>query len=404
MEWTIKKFKIKDLKEHPKNPRTLSKEQHKNLTDSLTKFGIAEKPICNIDGTIIGGHQRLKVLKDLGYKEIDCWIPKDPLTSDQVDELNIRLNKNTGEWDWDCLANEWDMDDLLEWGFSAEELGLDLNQGLSDGDGDDADIDPPKEEDAVTKAGDLYTLGQHRLICGSSTETINHKKLFENELADLIVTDPPYNVAYVGKTKKALTIQNDSMEDGNFFQFILDAYKGMFEHLEAGGSIYVFHADSEGLNFRKAFKEAGFKLSECLIWKKNCMVMGRNDYQWQHEPILYGWKEGKAHNWYSDRKQTTILEYDKPSRSEEHPTMKPVAIVEYLIKNSSKESDVVFDPFLGSGTTLIAAEKLGRRCFGIELSPAYCDVIVKRYAKFMSENGLEYSITRNDDPFEPDLT
>lgn len=400
MEWAIKKFKIKDLKEHPKNPRTLSKEQHKNLADSLTRFGIAEKPICNIDGVIIGGHQRLKVLKEMGHKEIDCWVPAVAFTSDQVDELNIRLNKNTGDWDWDCLANEWDMDDLLEWGFSPEDFNLDLSGEMTGEDGDEESVDIGSDDDAFTKTNDLYELGEHKLFCGSSTEIDNYKKLFEDDKACLVITDPPYNVAYVGKTKKSLTIENDSMKDGDFFQFILDAYKGMFENLECGGSIYVFHADSEGLNFRKAFKEAGFKLSECLIWKKNCMVMGRNDYQWQHEPILYGWKEGKAHNWYSDRKQTTILEYDKPSKSEEHPTMKPVSIVEYLMKNSSQENDIVLDAFLGSGTTLIAAEKLGRRCFGMELSPAYCDVIVKRFIKFMQENGREFEMKRNGEAFD----
>jgi DNA modification methylase len=400
--WKIETRKLTSLRDHPKNPRTLSKEQNQKLTESIKRFGVAEKPIINTDGMIIGGHQRLKVLKSMGIKEIECWTPSQPLTEAQADELNIRLNKNTGDWDWECLANEWNIDDLLEWGFNPEEFDIDLSG--NEPTEDDAEIEVPAEESAVTKEGDLYILGDHRLFCGSSTEAKNYELLTQGEKANLIITDPPYNLEYVGKTKKALTIQNDSMADGSFYQFLFDAYKNMFDNIEEGASIYVFHADSEGLNFRKAFKDVGFKISECLIWKKNGMVIGCNDYHWQHEPILYGWREGKAHNWYSDRKQTTILEFDKPLRSEEHPTMKPIPIIGYLMKNSSKENDIVLDPFLGSGTTLIAAEQLNRKCYGFELSPSYCDVIVNRWVSHRNKTGMPCIFSRNGvelDQLEP---
>lgn len=393
IRWALLETEIKLLKDHSKNPRQITKDQIKHLEALIAKFGLIDKPIVNSDMTIIGGHQRIRILKKQKVKKVECWLPDRLLTQEEIDHLCIGLNLNQGAFDYDILANEWDPIDLLKYGFTEEQLlGLEekINKGEVEEDEYDIKID---EENAKTKIGDIYELGNHRIICGSSTDKETVEKLSLQNKVDLIITDPPYNVAYVGKTKDALTIQNDSMSDSNFFQFLLDSYINMFKVCKEGSPIYVFHADTEGMNFRKAFKEAGFKLSECLIWMKNTMVMGRQDYHWRHEPVLYGWKEGQAHKWYSDRKQTTVMEFDRPSRSEEHPTMKPIKLIAYLIQNSSKQGDIVFDAFLGSGTTLIAAEQTGRVCYGIELSPSYCDVIVSRWCKLTGKkakrNGVE---------------
>ncbi len=398
INWTLQSIPIKDLKDHPKNPRHINKDQMKNLENLINKFGLIDKPIINLDRTIIGGHQRIKILKKLKNKIVECWIPDTQLCQDDIDHLCIGLNLNQGQWDYDLLANYWEPLDLLQWGFTEEQLLGCCKEAeeISDGgDDDDTEIKLGEESTAITKTGDLYELGDHKLLCGSATDILAFEKLVTDKNMDLIITDPPYNVDYVGKTKDALKIQNDKMNNDKFYQFLYDSYVNMFSISKEGAPIYVFHADTEGMNFRKAFKDAGFKLSECLIWKKNCMVMGRQDYHWQHEPILYGWKEGEGHKWYSDRKQTTILEFDRPIRSEEHPTMKPTALISYLMKNSSKKGDLVLDPFLGSGTTLIVAEQLSRKCLGIELSPSYCDVIVKRYINFVSKKGVNALIKKN---------
>lgn len=399
IRWALHEFPIKDLKDHPKNPRQIGKDQLTRLGNLIDKFGLIDKPIVNADMTIIGGHQRIRVLKKNKVKTVECWVPDRLLDEKEIDELCIGLNLHQGSWDYDLLANEWEPLDLLQYGFTEEQL-LGATKEIENiaeslAEDDEVDLTASKDEDAVTKPGDFYELGEHRLICGSATDIDVMEKLSNDILVDLIITDPPYNVDYVGKTKDALKIKNDSMSDSNFYQFLYDAYVNMFAVCKEGASIYVFHADMEGVNFRKAFKDSGFKLSECLVWLKNCMVMGRQDYHWKHEPILYGWKEGQAHKWYSDRCQTTVLEFDRPSRSEEHPTMKPIPLVGYLMQNSSKKKDYVLDPFLGSGTTLIVSEQLGRKCIGTELSPAYCDVIVKRYINFIAKKGVNAIITRN---------
>lgn len=396
VSWRLEQRKISDLKDYPKNPRKLTKEQYENLKNSLEKYGLIDKPIINLDNTLIGGHQRKNTIKKLGYKTVDCWIPDRQLDEKEIEELNIRLNKNTGEWDWDILGNQFEISDLLEWGFTADELvGAVEEIETIESEDEDETLEPAKDEDATTKLGDVYELNDHKIICGSSTEHGVYDKIAKDLLFDLIITDPPYNVDYTGKTKDALKIQNDSMSDNKFYSFLYDAYVNMYLHIKDGSPIYVFHADMEGVNFRKAFKDSGFKLSQCLVWKKNSLVMGRQDYHWQHEPILYGWKEGESHKWYSDRSQTTVLEFDRPSRSSEHPTMKPVEIISYLINNSSQKNDLILDPFLGSGTTLIAAEQLKRICYGIELSPAYCDIIVQRWANYMTKNSKPFTIKRN---------
>jgi len=238
---------------------------------------------------------------------------------------------------------------------------------------------PEPPEEPITKPGDLWILGRHRLLCGDSTDQTVVAKLMENQLADMIFTDPPYNVNYTGKTKDALTIKNDSMKDDNFRHFLTLAFLNMAQASKAGAPIYVCHADSEGLSFRTAFKEAGWDLKQCIIWVKQHFVMGRQDYQWQHEPILYGWKPGAAHKFYGDRKQTTVWQIDRPMANREHPTMKPIALCAQAIKNSSKSGDIVLDLFGGSGSTLIACEQLNRTCYMMEIDPKYCDVIVKRW-------------------------
>jgi len=300
-----------------------------------------------------------------------------------------RLALNAG-WDNELLTIE--LNDLLEDGFALDILGFDADElknlldpvkpteGLTD-----EDEVPEVPEEPKTKPGDIYRLGKHRLMCGDSTSIDALEKLCDGQLVDMWLTDPPYNVAYEGKTKDALTIKNDSMEDDQFRQFLRDSYTAADMVMKPGAVFYIWHADSEGYNFRGAAKDAGWTVRQCLIWKKSTMVMGRQDYHWKHEPCLYGWKEGSGHLWASDRKQTTILEFDKPSRNGEHPTMKPVGLFEYQMLNNTKGGDIVLDSFGGSGTTLIAAEKNGRIARLMELDPKYCDVIVKRWEDFTGQ-------------------
>jgi DNA modification methylase len=379
----IIKKKIKDLKPADYNPRKINDDDFEQLKKSLEKFEAVEPAIINSfegrENIIVGGHQRIKAAKSLGWKEFPCVMVN--LDLDQEKELNVRLNKNTGEFDFDILKEEFQKDDLLEFGFSDDELFIfdevEITEGLTD-----EDSVPEIPEEPKTKEGDIYILGNHRLMCGDSTSIDAVEKLMDGEKADLIVTDPPYNVAYEGKTKDALTIQNDSMDDDSFYNFLYDVHVNYFSIAKEGAGIYVFHADLEGLNFRKAFKESGFDLKQCLIWVKQTMVMGRQDYHWKHEPCLYGWKPGAAHNWYSDRKQTTVWNFDRPMRNDIHPTMKPIDLIEYPITNSSKNGDIVVDFFGGSGSCMIACEKTGRKARLMELDPKYCDVIVKRWEDF----------------------
>jgi DNA modification methylase len=272
-------------------------------------------------------------------------------------------------------------------GFSDEELAKILVEVDVLGECDE-DETPAAPKDPKSKTGDIYYLGSHRLVCGDSTSIDAVKALMGEVKADMIWTDPPYNVAYEGKTKEALTIKNDSMGDDTFYQFLFDAYTNMLMYTKGGGAIYVAHADSEGANFRQALKNSGFLLKQCIIWLKNTIVMGRQDYHWKHEPILYGWAPGASHNWYSDRKQSTVFECKKPRRNGEHPTMKPVELMEYFINNSSLQGQVVMDLFGGSGSTLIACEKTNRKCYTMELDPKYCDVIVSRYVKFSGNSKI----------------
>ena len=391
----IQKISIEKLKPADYNPRKDLKpedEEYQKIKKSILEFGYVDPVIVNTDMTVIGGHQRLKVLKDLGYTVIECNVVD--LDKNKEKALNIALNKITGEWDnqklEDLLAELKEADfDLSTTGFTFDEVD-NMLKDITGSKEDDFDLDQALEEidEPITKPGDIWILGKNKLMCGDSTIKESVNKLMNNEKADFILTDPPYNVDYEGKTAEALKIQNDHMENNKFYEFLESAFKNMYDAIKDGGSIYVFHADTEGLNFRNAFMNAGFKLAQCLVWVKNTFVMGRQDYQWRHEPILYGWKEGAGHYFINDRKQSTVLEFDKPTRNAEHPTMKPVDLLVYLIKNSCKQDELILDLFGGSGSTLIAAEQIQRKSYLMELDPKYCDVIVKRWENLTGEKAV----------------
>lgn len=379
--------KLTDLIPYVRNARTHSDEQVAQLAGSIKEFGWTNPILVDEDGGIIAGHGRLLAAQRLKMDEVPT-IQIVGLSEAQRRALVLADNKlalNAG-WDIDLLKvelgdlNEQGFDIALT-GFSVDELSKLLapagTEGLTD-----PDDTPEVPAEPVSKPGDVWVCGPHRVMCGSSLEQTAVDKLCAGQAVDMLLTDPPYNVAYTGKTKEALTIKNDSMDDQSFRDFLRDAFVSADTVMKAGAVFYIWHADSEGYNFRGACKDANWKVRQCLIWRKNSMVMGRQDYHWQHEPCLYGWKEGASHLWASDRKQTTILDFDRPSRSEDHPTMKPVALFEYQLLNNTKGGDIVLDSFGGSGTTLIAAEKNGRVARLMELDPKYVDVIVQRWQEF----------------------
>ena len=355
--------------------------EYEKLKRSIEQFGYVEPVIWNkTTGRVVGGHQRLKVLMDIGMTEVDCVVVE--MDEDKEKALNIALNKISGDWDKDKLAlliadlQGADFDVSLT-GFEPAEIDDLFKDTLKDGiKDDDFDVGAELAQPTMTKPGDIWTLGRHRLICGDSTKAETYDRLMGSTKANLVITDPPYNVNYEGSAGK---IKNDNMADEAFYNFLLDAYTQMHSAMADDASIYVFHADTEGLNFRRAFADAGFYLSGCCIWKKQSLVLGRSPYQWQHEPCLYGWKKNGKHQWYTGRKETTIWEFDKPKKNGDHPTMKPIPLLAYPIMNSSMSNSVVLDPFGGSGSTLIACEQTDRICYTVELDEKFCDVIVKRY-------------------------
>ncbi|MBQ1493169.1 MAG: DNA modification methylase [Blautia sp.] len=382
----LKVLPVSVLKPAAYNPRKKLKpgdKEYEKIKNSIEEFGFADPLVVNADMTIVGGHQRLSVAKDLGYTEVPCAV----VDVDKVREkaLNIALNKVTGAWDNDLLAQLLeDLQnsdfDLGKTGFEPPEIDQLFNQ-VHDKEvkEDDFDVEEELKQPAFSKLGDLWLLGKHRVVCGDSTGEEVYTKLMDGQKANLVLTDPPYNVDVEETAGKIL---NDNMADQEFYNFLLSAYRCMNANLADGGSIYVWHADTEGINFRTAFKAAGFYLSGCCIWVKNALVLGRSPYQWRHEPCLFGWKQKGKHQWYGDRKQTTVWEYDKPRSSKDHPTMKPVALMSYPIKNSTMTNGVVLDPFLGSGSTLIACCETDRVCRGIELDPKFVDCIIKRYIEW----------------------
>ena len=381
------------------NPRKKLKpgdKEYGKIKNSITEFGFADPLVVNADMTIIGGHQRLTVAMDLGYTEVPCAV----VDVDKVREkaLNIALNKITGAWDDSLLAELLkDIDnsdfDLGKTGFDPPEIETLFNKVHSkEVKEDDFDVESELKRPAFSQSGDLWLLGRHRVYCGDSTLPESYGRLLEKTKVNLVLSDLPYFVAYQGT---AGTIQNDDLPDDEAYDFTLKAMQCMFENLADDGSIYIFHADTKGLIFRKAFDAAGFYLSGCCIWKKNALVLGRSPYQWMHEPCLFGWKKDGKHQWYSDRKQTTIWEYDRPKANKDHPTMKPVGLMAYPIRNSTMTNGIVLDPFLGSGSTLVACEEMDRVCVGIELETKFVDVIVKRYIGLKDGNASDVYVIRD---------
>lgn len=388
----IELWEISRLIEYARNPR---KNDHAvdRIAAAIHEFGFRVPILAKSDGSLIDGHLRLKAARKLNLEKVPVIIADD-MTDVQIKAFRISVNKmaDLAEWDDELLALEFD--ELADLGFDTELTGFSqdeidglipqqVKEGLTD---EDETPEPPVEP--VTVLGDVWLLGNHRLVCGDSTSIDDISKLCGDQLVDMWLTDPPYNVGYEGKTKDALKIKNDSMGDDQFRQFLRDAYSAADTVMKPGAVFYIWHADSEGYNFRGAAKDAGWTVRQCLIWKKQTMVMGRQDYHWKHEPCLYGWKEGAGHLWAADRKQTTILEFDRPSRNGEHPTIKPVSLFEYQILNNTKGGDIVLDSFGGSGTTMIACEKNGRNARLMELDPKYCDVIIKRWQDFTGKEAI----------------
>jgi DNA modification methylase len=429
----IERKHLDDLNPAEYNPRKRLKpgdEEYEKLKRSIDTFTYVDPIIINADGTVIGGHQRLFVLRDLGYTEADVSVVN--LSKADEKALNVALNKIAGDWDEEKLAElfaELDAEgyDLSLTGFGEDELsGLLSGEDADFVDMDKADEDIPEPAaKPYSKPGDIWNLGKHRLICGDSTMRETYTSLLNEERVQLVVTDPPYNVDYEGTAGK---IMNDSMDSNSFRAFLFDMYSAVASVTEDGAAAYIFHADSEGVAFREEFERAGFLLKQCLIWVKNAFVLGRQDYQWRHEPILYGWKDGAAH-YFTDKRNlatvidesgkpdpeklsreeleelvslmydavaeepTSIIYCDKPLRNAEHPTMKPTKLIAKLIENSSRAGWIVLDPFGGSGSTLVAAEATGRKARLVELDPKFCDVIVKRYASVTDKRDI--TLVRN---------
>ncbi len=386
----IEKMNISKLKPAEYNPRKDLKPgdaEYEKLKRSIEQFGYVEPVIWNkATGRVVGGHQRLKVLVDSGLTEVDCVVIE--LSEEKEKALNVALNKISGEWDTGKLAmlisdlQGSDFDVSLT-GFEENELAdLFSKTAGKDVKDDDFDLTAALKKASFVERGDVWTVGRHRLVCGDATSAEDAAILMDDKRANLIVTDPPYGVSF--KSASGLTIQNDSMKNEEFYNFLLSSFKCMADNLEKGGAAYIFHADTEGLNFRKAFIDAGFHLAGVCIWAKNSLVLGRSDYQWQHEPVLYGFLKNGKHPWYADRKQTTIWNYDKPKRSANHPTSKPLDLLGYPICNSSQENSIVLDTFGGSGSTMMACEQTNRICYMMELDEKYASVILRRAV----ENGI----------------
>ncbi|MEW6903252.1 site-specific DNA-methyltransferase [Trueperella pyogenes] len=363
--------------------------EFEKLKRSLDEFGYVEPVIWNeTTGRIVGGHQRITALKTLGYDTVDCVVVELDETRERA--LNVALNKISGDWDHDKLALL--IADLDASDFDAELTGFDdteIQQLIGSLDEDEVeddgfDLTAALEAAAFVQRGDVWTVGRHRLVCGDATSENDVNALMGGKTANLVLTDPPYNVAF--ESASGLSIKNDKMQADKFFEFLLAAFTQMAAVTEKGGSAYVFHADTEGVNFRRAFTEAGFYLSGCCVWVKNSLVLGRSPYQWQHEPVLYGWRTGGKHRWYADRKQTTVWNFDKPRKNSDHPTSKPLDLLAYPIQNSTQVNAIVLDTFAGSGSTLMACEATGRVAYCMELDEKYASVILRRYAEHTGDS------------------
>ena len=376
------------------NARTHSPEQLTKLRSSLREFGFINPVIIDREYNIIAGHGRVMAAKEEHIAEVPC-VFVDYLSEAQKKAYILADNRMALDagWDEELLRIEIEALQGADFDVSLTGFGEDEIADLFAGEeqsakDDDFDLTAALEKASFVERGDIWTVGRHRLMCGDATSAADVAALMDGKKANLIVTDPPYGVSF--KNSDGLTIQNDSMKDEEFYTFLLIAFQCMAEHLESGGSAYVFHADTEGLNFRKAFIDAGFHLAGVCIWVKNSLVLGRSDYQWQHEPVLFGWKKGGKHSWYSDRRQTTIWNYDKPKRNKNHPTSKPLDLLGYPICNSSQENAIVLDTFGGSGSTLMACEQLNRICCMMELDEKYASVILRRYVEDTGDAGNVY--------------
>lgn len=380
----IKELKLSEIKPYEKNPRK-NDNAVKYVAESIKEFGFKVPLVIDRNGVIVAGHTRYKAAKQLKMKTVPCLVADD-LTDEQVRAFRLADNKvaEQAEWDVDLLDEE--LADILDIDMGMFGFLNDIDDKTEEATEDDYEINPPEEPKA--KLGEIYQLGRHRLMCGDSTILNDVEKLMGGARADMLLTDPPYNVNYEGKTKDKLKIQNDKMQNDNFRQFLTDAFLNADTVMKPGAVFYIWHADSEGYNFRGACFDVGWKVRQCLIWNKNSMVMGRQDYQWKHEPCLYGWKDGAGHLWASDRKQTTIINFDKPTRSDKHPTMKPIPLFDYQVKNNTKGDDIVLDLFAGSGTTIMACEQNGRRGYCMEYDPKYVDVIIDRWETFTGQKAI----------------
>ncbi len=390
----IEKISISKLNPAKYNPRKDLKPgdaEYEKLKRSMDEFGYVEPIIWNKrTGRVISGHQRLKILKSMGYADVECVV----LDLDEVKEkaLNVALNKIGGEFDIPLLTDL--LKDLSDSDFDATLTGFDLTEidelfskaDDKEGKDDGYDVTKALEESSFVNRGDVWLLGKHRMLCGDATNPEDVKALMDGKKANLILTTPPYNVNF--ESASGLKIKNDRQDSENFYNFLLSSFKNMASHLAEGGSAYIFHADTEGLNFRKAFIDSGFHLSGVCIWEKNSFVMGRSPYQWGHEPILYGWLKTGKHKWYAGRAESTIWQYDKPKKNADHPTMKPIPLLCYPIKNSSAVNSIVLDTFGGSGSTLIACQQMDRVCFTMELDPKYASVIVRRYIELCGSDDV----------------
>ncbi len=394
----FEKVDVDRLIPYARNARTHSKEQILQLRSSLREFGFVNPVIVDKDLNIIAGHGRVMAAKEEGLTEIPCVFVEH--LSDTQKKAYIladnRLALSAG-WDADLLALEFA--DLKDLGFDLGLTGFDEKEieklfANSSGDvaDDDFDLTAALDEAAFVLPGDVWTLGRHRLICGDATDAETVKRLMDGRKANLVLTDPPYNVDFQGSS--GLKIKNDSMKAEQFYTFLLSSFQNLADNLESGGSAYIFHADTEGENFRRAFREAGFHLSGTCIWAKDSFVMGRSPYQWQHEPILYGWLKTGTHKWYAGRAEATIWNFAKPKRNSDHPTSKPLDLLAYPIRNSSQTNGIVLDTFGGSGSTLIACEQADRICNMLELDEKYASVILRRYATFKQNGGADITCER----------
>lgn len=436
MEQQIAQYRVRvgDLRKWEDNPRTLSDADYKRLLMQLY-MGEHSPLLVTDEGIVLGGNMRLSAYQELAKLSLEefhkhlvnagmdvtqeqakvrleqinnPWVAVVRFVEDKGKwygevngEMSLRSfatkeaamleyalshNDNVGRYDELKLA-ELATHNPIEMSLYKIDLGapqeLSKIVAMHGPEPEQDEVEPVKEGEAVSRQGEIYQLGRHRLMCGDATVPADLEQLMAGHQADLLVTDPPYNVDYTGKTKEALKIENDVKSDTEFLEFLNQAFSTISKHIKRGSAFYIFHADSEGFNFRSAVKTAGMSLRQCLVWVKNSMVIGRQDYQWMHEPILYGWMQGEAHRWFGDRKQTTVLSFDRPTSSKDHPTMKPIALLSHLIRNSSKQDDIVLDPFAGSGSTLVACEHEERVAYLMELDPKYCDVIRKRYAKLV---------------------